>query len=113
MGLWHADMNESARTNRSRDRQGAPSGAARAGTATVVCGFRGQPPGISDRSTLPGPEGTPSRLRLGLYFYVADPVFRRRAIAASIERGASRANRIIQRLRAPAMTSALPAIMAR
>src|SRR5258708_28060936 len=38
--------------------------------------------------------------------------FNRRAIRASIVRGASRVSRIIHRLRAPAITSVLPAIMA-
>ena len=39
-------------------------------------------------------------------------VFKRRAIFASMVRGARRVPRIIQRLRQPAMTSAFPAIMA-
>ena len=38
--------------------------------------------------------------------------FRRRAMPASIRRGARRAPQIIHRLRQPAMISALPAIMA-
>ena len=43
-------------------------------------------------------------------FYAVE--FRRRAIPASIRRGAKRAPQIILRLRQPAMTSGLPAIMA-
>ena len=45
-----------------------------------------------------------------LYFHL--PELSRREMPASIDRGASRVPRIIQRLRAPAMISALPASIA-
>ena len=58
MGLRPADMNEGARTNRSRDRQGAPSGAVRVGDAVVVRRFRRRSATTSDCSTLPGGRGS-------------------------------------------------------